>query len=898
MSVRHPKITTGNKIYRGKSNPNYKNKLNYNQNVKLKNNDDKIFENSPKIKLDYNTNNYFYNNAEYYNNDLIYRNVDFLNLDDKQKYNKESSTSHMTADIEDPYFNYFSNKLNYNYNYNTNDNDNKNGFKRISSPQIYKSNLDPNYFEINTPKNFRYFDDNSEYSENNNINIYYENEVYDNGLYNFESPNVKYNLFQDNINFYLSPNNNLKQNKKNNNKCILSKSINQQLNFMNDKKNTKKQVKKNNNNFSSNSTTTNNTYNNNIYYINNPINVKNNNKIKDKNKNIVNYNHKYKKNNSKKNLIYKSADITLQKNNDKEYIKINNLDKNKKDLLINSIILIQRVFRGYLVKIKLYNNVNLYVCCKRGVFMLENLLLKLKKKELKKFIKKLKTIKIYGNIINTPLNKKSKSNSCLKNYGTKKKIGNNNSKSNNILMLKEKPKTINVFHKELRDSFNIINRNIKRENNEKKLKCKLNDVIKQNKELKNKINDNKIIEEKIKSLLDENKKNQNINAIIMKDNQQLAKKLKDYQDYRSNKLIIENQYYLNLTQIEQKEKIEQLKISNELYMNQLKKIILQKYLYNKINNNKNIIKKKMNKYRNIVHKLIDIDKEIKYKKELHLKNIITIIENHFKLILNKYFLKIYNDGIKIQKEINIKELKSNLLNDKLRKIIYNIENKKKEILYKAFFKFIINNIKYSNEKMKKEEEDKKDMLKIEMLKNIFAKYEKNVRIIYKVFLEKWNLSSKIIGMKTAARDKKKKRKQKKKNNKLLYNKNYYNNALGPKVYKNINEFSIVSNGGLIKESNTNESCGNVFILESNSTNNLYNNRIIKENKKHKSLSKINMKANSNIFKDNKENICNNNQNINIINNNIDNINNLENINNNEESEEDSGDTFGIENNSD
>jgi len=108
MSVRHPKITTGNKIYRGKSNPNYKNKLNYNQNVKLKDNDDKIFENSPKIKLDYNTNNYFYNNAEYYNNDLIYRNVDYLNLDDKQKYNKESSTSHMTADIEDPYFNYFS----------------------------------------------------------------------------------------------------------------------------------------------------------------------------------------------------------------------------------------------------------------------------------------------------------------------------------------------------------------------------------------------------------------------------------------------------------------------------------------------------------------------------------------------------------------------------------------------------------------------------------------------------------------------------------------------------------------------------------------------------------------------------------------------------------------------
>ena len=49
------------------------------------------------------------------------------------------------------------------------------------------------------------------------------------------------------------------------------------------------------------------------------------------------------------------------------------------------------------------------------------------------------------------------------------------------------------------------------------------------------------------------------------------------------------------------------------------------------------------------------------------------------------------------------------------------------------------------------------------MRKLLIKYEKNVRLIYKVILEKWNLKAKIIGMRTAARDKKKKRKQKKKN---------------------------------------------------------------------------------------------------------------------------------------
>lgn len=48
--------------------------------------------------------------------------------------------------------------------------------------------------------------------------------------------------------------------------------------------------------------------------------------------------------------------------------------------------------------------------------------------------------------------------------------------------------------------------NRQKENTERKLKSKLNDIIKENTELKNQLEDNKNIEEKMKNLIDENKK--------------------------------------------------------------------------------------------------------------------------------------------------------------------------------------------------------------------------------------------------------------------------------------------------------------------------------------------------------------------------------------------------------
>ena len=99
----------------------------------------------------------------------------------------------------------------------------------------------------------------------------------------------------------------------------------------------------------------------------------------------------------------------------------------------------------------------------------------------------------------------------------------------------------------------------------------------------------------MKNLIDENKKNQNINAIIMKDNQQLAKKLKDILDYRNTNLFVENQPSVDLTQ-KQQIQIEELILNNEININKLKKYLLGKIINKKINIDKYIIKDYFNNY--------------------------------------------------------------------------------------------------------------------------------------------------------------------------------------------------------------------------------------------------------------------------------------------------------------
>ena len=857
MSIRCSKLAQTKKQFNENSPLNKK--IDSAESKTTNNNEEKQEDNTPQIKVDYKSSNYFYNDEDYFKG-YPYKRLDYYNTNDnKRKYNIDSNSSHITVENEDGIIKYIpNNKINYNYNYQYNN------YNDISPK---KNN---NYIEISSHKNLDYYDDNenSEYSENNdNENIYYdnENEEYENRMMSNE-PKMRYNQYQENINFYLAPNTKQIKKKQIKNQNIISKAITHEINYSSDKNLKIRPNKKKLHNCGNNTTTTNNTYNNNIYYIN-PINVKNKNKTKDKN-NAIN-NNKGKKSfiANRKNFIYKSVDITLQKrrnNKEKDYFKINNIDKSKKDIYIKAAILIQSALRGYLVKIKLYNNVNLYVCCKRAIDILQELILNYKNDNWKAFKKN-----INRSLMKTP------------SYSIRAKYKLKNSKIKDSL--------INVFHKEAGDSFNIINKNIKKDNKEKKLKSKLNDIMRENNELRNQLFDNRNIEIKLKSLINENKKNQNINAIIMKDNMQLAKKLKDIQDYRNHRLFIENQYSIDLNQIE-KLQMNELNRNNEIFISKLKNVLLRAIISKKISNDINMMKAAMNIYRNIAQKMKNKDKEDKLKKEMHFKNIINIINKNIKLLLDKNFWKLYYYGLALEKE---EEVRENNLKEKLKKLVENKDKKNKKFLNKVFFKFVLNNVKFDNEEIKnrieKEKEEEKENLKLELMRKLIIKYEKNVRLIYKIILEKWNLKAKIIGMRTAARDKKKKRKQKKKNLRLLYNNKYAmgeNNIktnYGPKFCKSIHEFSyIVSNGNVIKESNSNQ----VLLPNKSTTNMTINNKIrdLKNTIDEKEIKKKKTKSvtKRSIFNDKKES-----QNE-----------NKDNINNNEESDEDSGDSFGLENNSD
>ena len=787
--------------------------------------------NTQKIKVDYNSSNYFYSNEnENDNNNEDERYVEYYEPNQKdQKYNHETSDSYITVEQEDG------------------------NFKSV--PKYYVE-----YNRRNSPfykkDNYEYYEENSgeyENEEGDNDEMYYENdEEYEQGEID-EQPSPKENYIQyQNVNkYYVSQNN--RENKQKNiiqnvSQNVISRPIHHQINYAKDLKR-KNRTSGRLNNYGNNSTTTNNTYNNNIYYIN-PINVKD----KKSKEDIRN-----KKPTTKKNAVYKNVDITINKrkpNKEKDYFRSHNIDKSQRNKYINSAILIQSIFRSYLLKLKLYNNINLYVCVKQGIIILEKVFLKRKSffwNKYKKYIKNINDVFLNLNLLKHYLRNNNRNNSTDKKYIS--------------------------FHKELGDSFNIIN---KRENSEKKLKSKLNDVIKENTELKNQLVDNKNIEEKIKNLIDENKKNQNINAIIMKDNQQLAKKLKDFQDYRNTNLIVQNQSSLDLTQKDLFE-IDELIKNNEIYKNKLKGIYLANVINKKINDNKYLKKDIFDKLKNTIEKIKEEDKEKSMIKKIYLKNLVYIMENNLKLTKLNCFKKLYYTSI-----LSLQEKKSNdkLKNESLKNILIKINQNRKKILLKSFINIYYNNATLEKTKSEKEE----DEIKSKLLKKIFNNFDTNRKCILKVFSEKWNLTSKILGMRAAARDKKKKRKLKKKNNKLISQKHFglvdkpkeNKNNLTNQFCKSIHEFSyIVSNGAIIKESSSNEP-GEINIK--NNKCSISSDKINKKFNKNVGLKKVNSVNEINIQnsfkKDTKDNI-------------------KEKTNSNiEESDEDSGDSLGLGNNSD
>ena len=90
MSVRRANAPT-QKIMRGSSIPNNNNKIKSNptQLKKTQNKDSKLIDRKRNIKVDYNSNHYFYNDEEYYD-DYAYNKYDYYDRNQKRlKYNNE-----------------------------------------------------------------------------------------------------------------------------------------------------------------------------------------------------------------------------------------------------------------------------------------------------------------------------------------------------------------------------------------------------------------------------------------------------------------------------------------------------------------------------------------------------------------------------------------------------------------------------------------------------------------------------------------------------------------------------------------------------------------------------------------------------------------------------------------
>jgi hypothetical protein len=189
-----------------------------------------------------------------------------------------------------------------------------------------------------------------------------------------------------------------------------------------------------------------------------------------------------------------------------------------------------------------------------------------------------------------------------------------------------------------------------------KMQSKNNEIAEIHKELNKKKIDFAVAQKKIKELALENKKVQNINNIIVRDNRQLALKLKNFENNRYNKLEIENN---NFYYISSYNKID------------IKNIIKKSNLLLKI-----LIKKEMS-VRNVLYKYF-------YKYHINSKLLNIINEKN-----NKNTLIIENNNFIINN--NILEKDSNIDNDKEK----NIENRNK-LLSKLIKRKNINLYMYRN----------------------------------------------------------------------------------------------------------------------------------------------------------------------------------------------------------
>ena len=360
----------------------------------------------------------------------------------------------------------------------------------------------------------------------------------------------------------------------------------------------------------------------------------------------------------------------------------------KKDIsiekkIINYIILIQSIARGFLLRIKLAQYLNLYERIKKGLSFIQFIILKRRRYALyylnKHNINK-KLIKYYNNSIYiTPDN----------HISLEFKNANNKIYANDSINIKNIKNNNKIYQDVLKD------KNKYQKNQE---------VAEIQKELNKKKIDYAVAEKRIKELFLENKKIQNINNIIVRDNKQLALKLKNSQNHRYGKLKIQNTNFnvINLT----KKPVNKIKINN----------ILIKLLAKKKLMIKTILYKYFYKY--------NFKAKLAYIKEINDNNNKQsfIIENN-NFIINKNIIE-KNENNEKEMLTENKEINIDKRNQKLNCII-----KKKAInlyVYRNIFeKWMMRALIFKNKEFVKEKKKKKkEKFKQRKQKKLYGKSDK------------------------------------------------------------------------------------------------------------------------------------------------------------------------------
>ena len=349
------------------------------------------------------------------------------------------------------------------------------------------------------------------------------------------------------------------------------------------------------------------------------------------------------------------------------------------------ILLIQSVVRGHLLRIKLAQYLALYDRIKNAISSINYLIL-----ERMRFI-------LYF-LFNYNINK-TLSKYCVNSYLTPTsnisfEFKNLNIKNNSI-----------IANESLNINNNIIYQDKNKERN--KYQLKINEVSEVQKELNNKKIDLAVAEKKIKELSLENKKIQNINNIIVRDNKQLALKLKNFENSRYNRLEVRNKNFSYIIKQNNKNNINEIKLKIN---NLLKKIISKKCILTKA-------------------------------------------------ILYKYFYKFYLKCKLFQSQNQIDEFnknkKTNLVIENNNFFIKKNFNEEKIIIKKDDYNDNNNDNDNNNNNILVTDKEKRN----QKLKLIIKRKDLNL-YIYKNIFEKWLLRSLVFKNKDLIKEKKKKKKEK------------------------------------------------------------------------------------------------------------------------------------------